>query len=62
MESERIPPGEDPDFHLKLGPGGLSDVEFVTGLLQMQHGGKIETAEGPEQYFRSLEGASEKPT
>ncbi|MEA1903511.1 MAG: bifunctional [glutamine synthetase] adenylyltransferase/[glutamine synthetase]-adenylyl-L-tyrosine phosphorylase [Actinomycetota bacterium] len=39
VESERIPVGEDPDFHLKLGPGGLSDVEFVTQLLQLQHGG-----------------------
>lgn len=40
VESERIPPGEDPDYHLKLGPGGLSDVEFLTQLLQLQHGGK----------------------
>jgi glutamate-ammonia-ligase adenylyltransferase len=40
VESERIPAGEDPDFHLKLGPGGLSDVEFVTQLLQLQHGGR----------------------
>ena len=39
VESERIPPGEDPDFHLKLGPGGLSDVEFVTQFLQLRHGG-----------------------
>jgi glutamate-ammonia-ligase adenylyltransferase len=39
MESERIPPGEDPDFHLKLGPGGLSDVEFAAQLLQLRHGG-----------------------
>ncbi len=39
VETERIPPGEDPDFHLKLGPGGLSDVEFLTQLLQLQHGG-----------------------
>jgi glutamate-ammonia-ligase adenylyltransferase len=39
VESERIPPGEDPDFHLKLGPGGLSDVEFATQLLQLRHGG-----------------------
>ena len=38
VESERIPPGEDPDFHLKLGPGGQSDVEFVTQLLQLRHG------------------------
>lgn len=42
VESERIPPGEDPDFHLKLGPGGLSDVEFVTQLLQLRHGGRVE--------------------
>jgi [glutamine synthetase] adenylyltransferase / [glutamine synthetase]-adenylyl-L-tyrosine phosphorylase len=41
VESERIPPGEDPDFHLKLGPGGLSDVEFLTQLLQLEHGGRI---------------------
>ena len=38
VESERIPAGEDPDFHLKLGPGGLSDVEFATQLLQLRHG------------------------
>jgi glutamate-ammonia-ligase adenylyltransferase len=41
VESERIPADEDPDFHLKLGPGGLSDVEFATQLLQLRHGGKI---------------------
>ena len=38
VEAERIPPGEDPDFHLKLGPGGLTDIEFVTQLLQLRHG------------------------
>ncbi|MBI2710783.1 MAG: bifunctional [glutamine synthetase] adenylyltransferase/[glutamine synthetase]-adenylyl-L-tyrosine phosphorylase [Actinobacteria bacterium] len=37
-EAERIPPGEDPDFHLKLGPGGLTDVELCVQLLQLQHG------------------------
>src|SRR5690606_2476960 len=31
--------GEDPDFHLKLGRGGLSDIEFVTQMLQLKHGG-----------------------
>lgn len=41
VESERIPANEDPDFHLKLGPGGLSDVEFATQLLQLKHGAKI---------------------
>ncbi len=40
VERERIPPGEDPEFHLKLGPGGLADVEFTVQLLQLQHGVK----------------------
>jgi glutamate-ammonia-ligase adenylyltransferase len=38
IERERIPPGEDPRFHLKLGPGALTDVEFTVQLLQLQHG------------------------
>jgi glutamate-ammonia-ligase adenylyltransferase len=29
----------DTTFHLKHGPGGLSDVEFFVQLLQMRHGG-----------------------
>lgn len=38
VEKERVPAGEDPQFHLKLGPGSLSDVEFCTQLLQLRHG------------------------
>lgn len=38
MESERIPMGEDPDFHLKLGRGSLSDIEFTAQMLQLEHG------------------------
>lgn len=38
MESERLPRGLDPKRHLKLGPGGLSDVEWSVQLLQLQHG------------------------
>ena len=37
IEAERIPSGEDPDFHLKLGRGSLSDVEFTAQLLQLQY-------------------------
>jgi [glutamine synthetase] adenylyltransferase / [glutamine synthetase]-adenylyl-L-tyrosine phosphorylase len=37
MERERIPRGEDPVFHLKLGPGALSDVEWTVQLLQLLH-------------------------
>ncbi|WP_084126728.1 bifunctional [glutamine synthetase] adenylyltransferase/[glutamine synthetase]-adenylyl-L-tyrosine phosphorylase [Demequina sp. NBRC 110054] len=42
MESERLPRGVDPHRHLKLGPGGLSDVEWTVQLLQLQHAHRIE--------------------
>lgn len=38
VERERMPPGEDPHFHLKLGRGSLSDVEWTVQLLQLRHG------------------------
>ena len=38
VERERIPPGEDPEFHLKLGRGSLSDVEWTAQLLQLRTG------------------------
>jgi glutamate-ammonia-ligase adenylyltransferase len=38
IERERIPAGEDPQFHLKLGKGSLSDVEWTVQLLQLEHG------------------------
>jgi len=38
VERERIPPNEDPAFHLKLGRGSLSDVEWTVQLLQLQNG------------------------
>lgn len=37
VESERLPRGVDPLLHLKLGPGGLSDVEWTAQLLQLRH-------------------------
>ena len=37
MEAERIPRGTDPALHLKLGPGGLADVEWVAQLFQLRH-------------------------
>ena len=37
MDQERIAPGEDPEFHLKLGRGSLSDIEFTVQLLQLRH-------------------------
>jgi len=38
IERERLPATDDPDFHLKLGRGGLSDVEWTVQLLQLRHG------------------------
>ncbi|MFJ8331041.1 bifunctional [glutamine synthetase] adenylyltransferase/[glutamine synthetase]-adenylyl-L-tyrosine phosphorylase [Streptomyces sp. NPDC094437] len=38
MESERVPRGTDPKLHTKLGPGGLSDVEWTVQLMQLRHG------------------------
>src|SRR6202042_2614 len=37
MEAERIPRGADRALHVKLGPGGLSDVEWAVQLLQLRH-------------------------
>jgi len=42
MERERIPRGTDPRHNFKLGPGGLSDVEFAVQIMQMQHGAAVE--------------------
>jgi glutamate-ammonia-ligase adenylyltransferase len=41
VDAERLPRGADPATHLKLGPGGLADVEWTVQLLQMQHAGRI---------------------
>jgi [glutamine synthetase] adenylyltransferase / [glutamine synthetase]-adenylyl-L-tyrosine phosphorylase len=41
VEAERMPRGVDPALHLKLGPGGLSDVEWVAQLLQLRHAGAM---------------------
>lgn len=37
VENERLPRGADPTRHLKLGRGGLSDVEWLVQTLQLQH-------------------------
>jgi glutamate-ammonia-ligase adenylyltransferase len=41
MEAERMPRGMERALNLKLGPGGLSDVEWVAQLLQLQHAGAV---------------------
>ncbi|MFJ3805088.1 bifunctional [glutamine synthetase] adenylyltransferase/[glutamine synthetase]-adenylyl-L-tyrosine phosphorylase [Streptomyces sp. NPDC090073] len=41
MEAERLPRGADPKLHTKLGPGGLSDVEWTVQLFQLRHGHQV---------------------
>jgi len=41
MEAERMPRGVEPALHVKLGPGGLSDAEWVAQLLQLRHGDAV---------------------
>ncbi len=41
MESERLPRGVDPSLHTKLGPGGLSDVEWLVQIKQLEFGSSI---------------------
>ena len=36
-----MPRGVEPALHLKLGPGGLADVEWVVQLLQLRHGAAV---------------------
>lgn len=41
METERMPRGSDPKRNTKLGPGGLSDVEWTVQLLQLRHAHRL---------------------
>jgi glutamate-ammonia-ligase adenylyltransferase len=42
VDDERLPRGADPATHLKLGRGGLADVEWTVQLLQLRHAGEVE--------------------
>jgi [glutamine synthetase] adenylyltransferase / [glutamine synthetase]-adenylyl-L-tyrosine phosphorylase len=52
VEKERLPQGADPNRHLKLGRGSLSDVEWFVQLLQLQHAARV-----PEMRTHSTLGA-----
>lgn len=47
METERLPQGADPKRHMKLGRGGLSDVEWVIQLLQLKFGAQFPALRTP---------------
>jgi [glutamine synthetase] adenylyltransferase / [glutamine synthetase]-adenylyl-L-tyrosine phosphorylase len=41
MEAERLPRGVDPSLHIKLGRGGLADVEWTAQLIQLRHAAEL---------------------
>jgi len=41
VDEERLPRGADPHLHLKLGRGGLADIEWTVQLLQMRFAGRV---------------------
>lgn len=41
MDAERLPRGTDPAGNLKLGPGGIADVEWAAQLLTMRHAAHV---------------------
>nr|WP_179519522.1 bifunctional [glutamine synthetase] adenylyltransferase/[glutamine synthetase]-adenylyl-L-tyrosine phosphorylase [Nocardioides perillae] len=47
VDTERLPRGADPQTHLKLGRGGLADIEWTVQLLQMRHAGRHEGLRTP---------------
>lgn len=47
MENERLPRGAEPARHVKLGPGGLSDVEWTIQLMQMRFGHDVASLRTP---------------
>ena len=42
VDAERLPRGANPNTHLKLGRGGLTDVEWTVQLLQLRHAHAVE--------------------
>ena len=58
VDDERLPRGADPHTHLKLGRGGLADVEWTVQLLQMRHAGRVEGLRTPQ----TLGGAARRPS
>ncbi len=41
VDDERLPRGVSPQMHLKLGRGGLADIEWTVQLLQLQHAYRV---------------------
>ena len=59
VDDERLPRGADPNTHLKLGRGGLADIEWTVQLLQMRHAGAV-PALRTAAHARRAEAAAER--
>lgn len=57
VDVERLPRDADRQTHLKLGRGGLADVEWTVQLLQMRHAGRVAALRTP-QTLPALEAAA----
>ena len=57
VEAERLPRGRDPRRHVKLGPGGLADVEWTVQLLQLRRAGDVVALRTPST-LAALEAAT----
>ncbi|AXK47181.1 bifunctional [glutamine synthetase] adenylyltransferase/[glutamine synthetase]-adenylyl-L-tyrosine phosphorylase [Brachybacterium saurashtrense] len=58
VESERLPRNADPSRHVKLGRGGMTDVEWCMQLLALEHGHEVEALR-TEHTLDLLEAAGE---
>ena len=47
VESERLPRNADPSRHVKLGRGGMTDVEWCAQVLALEHGHEVEGLRTP---------------
>jgi glutamate-ammonia-ligase adenylyltransferase len=47
VDRERLPRGADPNTHLKLGRGGLADIEWTVQLLQLRYAGRVAALRSP---------------
>jgi [glutamine synthetase] adenylyltransferase / [glutamine synthetase]-adenylyl-L-tyrosine phosphorylase len=47
IDRERLPRGADPQTHLKLGRGGLADIEWTVQLLQLRYAGRVPALRSP---------------
>jgi glutamate-ammonia-ligase adenylyltransferase len=48
IDHERLPRGADPTTHLKLGRGGLADVEWTVQVLQLQYAAGVPDLRTPK--------------